>query len=344
MATASSVGDDDYYCSAVSDVDQAGDVSDRGATSEPVHSLHHAHDHTSEGAGKVSGQDVGDDGGKEGGVGGGGRGGVAVVRAPHLTHTEQSCCVNLSRCSRAHSHYCTPDPYSSLPGCETVVDASTPNPHPNWAVHDKYWAQRRRLFSRFDHGVMLDSEGWYSVTPEIIADHVASRVAELSAENRSLPFMNGEGQQYGSNPHGLLVGAAIGTGSCVKVDISGGGGGMVLLDAFAGCGGNSIAFGKLPSTFVSLVVCVDIDRNKLRNAAHNASLYGIPTDRLIFIECNTLRVLEGCYRHGRRVDPSESGYCREPDLGAAAVERVAGFLIGGEDLLPPHIDAVFMGK
>ncbi|XP_013413259.1 trimethylguanosine synthase [Lingula anatina] len=39
----------------------------------------------------------------------------------------------------------------------------------------KYWAQRYRLFSRFDDGVMLDREGWFSVTPEKIAEHIAER-------------------------------------------------------------------------------------------------------------------------------------------------------------------------
>ncbi|XP_065666874.1 trimethylguanosine synthase [Hydra vulgaris] len=39
----------------------------------------------------------------------------------------------------------------------------------------KYWAQRYRLFSRFDEGVKLDHEGWFSVTPEKIAEHIADR-------------------------------------------------------------------------------------------------------------------------------------------------------------------------
>ncbi|XP_059837122.1 trimethylguanosine synthase isoform X2 [Hypanus sabinus] len=42
----------------------------------------------------------------------------------------------------------------------------------------KYWAQRYRLFSRFDEGVKLDQEGWFSVTPEKIAEHIAKRVTE----------------------------------------------------------------------------------------------------------------------------------------------------------------------
>ncbi|CAJ1087222.1 trimethylguanosine synthase isoform X1 [Xyrichtys novacula] len=40
----------------------------------------------------------------------------------------------------------------------------------------KYWAQRYRLFSRFDEGIRLDREGWFSVTPEKIAEHIALRV------------------------------------------------------------------------------------------------------------------------------------------------------------------------
>ena len=39
----------------------------------------------------------------------------------------------------------------------------------------KYWAQRYRLFSKFDEGVKLDNEGWFSVTPEKIAEHIADK-------------------------------------------------------------------------------------------------------------------------------------------------------------------------
>lgn len=39
----------------------------------------------------------------------------------------------------------------------------------------KYYNQRRRLFSLYDEGVKLDTESWYSVTPEKIAEHIADR-------------------------------------------------------------------------------------------------------------------------------------------------------------------------
>ncbi|SCV71263.1 BQ2448_2851 [Microbotryum intermedium] len=39
----------------------------------------------------------------------------------------------------------------------------------------KYWFQRYRLFSLFDEGVQMDREGWFSVTPEKIAQQIAER-------------------------------------------------------------------------------------------------------------------------------------------------------------------------
>ncbi|KAF9970001.1 Trimethylguanosine synthase [Actinomortierella ambigua] len=41
----------------------------------------------------------------------------------------------------------------------------------------KYWHQRYRYFSLYDEGIRMDKEGWYSVTPEKIASHIAERCA-----------------------------------------------------------------------------------------------------------------------------------------------------------------------
>ncbi|XP_058725156.1 uncharacterized protein LOC131596510 isoform X3 [Vicia villosa] len=41
----------------------------------------------------------------------------------------------------------------------------------------KYWCQRYILFTRFDDGIKMDEEGWFSVTPEVIAHYQASRCA-----------------------------------------------------------------------------------------------------------------------------------------------------------------------
>ena len=39
----------------------------------------------------------------------------------------------------------------------------------------KYWLQRYSLFQRFDEGILMDEEGWYSATPEVIAAHHAAK-------------------------------------------------------------------------------------------------------------------------------------------------------------------------
>ncbi|KAF9231298.1 RNA cap guanine-N2 methyltransferase-domain-containing protein [Melanogaster broomeanus] len=39
----------------------------------------------------------------------------------------------------------------------------------------KYFSQRKRYFTLYDEGCLLDEEGWYSVTPELIADQIAER-------------------------------------------------------------------------------------------------------------------------------------------------------------------------
>lgn len=52
------------------------------------------------------------------------------------------------------------------------------SPHPamsDEAVVQKYWPQRYSLFSRFHEGIQMDPTGWFSVTPERIAKHIASR-------------------------------------------------------------------------------------------------------------------------------------------------------------------------
>ncbi|KAM1060784.1 hypothetical protein TB2_024911 [Malus domestica] len=40
---------------------------------------------------------------------------------------------------------------------------------------EKYWFQRYDLFSRYDEGIRMDEQGWYSVTPEQIAIGHAKR-------------------------------------------------------------------------------------------------------------------------------------------------------------------------
>ncbi|CAD7695930.1 unnamed protein product [Ostreobium quekettii] len=59
-------------------------------------------------------------------------------------------------------------PWVSLKSCEAAL-ARQAVPRRLF----KYWLQRYCLFSRYDEGVQMDSEGWYSATPEVVAAHQA---------------------------------------------------------------------------------------------------------------------------------------------------------------------------
>lgn len=39
----------------------------------------------------------------------------------------------------------------------------------------KYWYKRHILWSKYDAGILMDDEGWYSVTPEAVAAHIAAK-------------------------------------------------------------------------------------------------------------------------------------------------------------------------
>ncbi|XP_037950909.1 trimethylguanosine synthase [Teleopsis dalmanni] len=104
----------------------------------------------------------------------------------------------------------------------------------------KYWRNRFSLFSRFDEGIQLDRESWFSVTPEKVAIHTARRLA------------------------------------C-----------DVMIDAFCGCGGNTIQFART----CGKVYAFDIDPVKLKMAKHNATIYGV-ADKIEFILADFLQVCD----------------------------------------------------
>ncbi|ORX46121.1 S-adenosyl-L-methionine-dependent methyltransferase [Hesseltinella vesiculosa] len=97
----------------------------------------------------------------------------------------------------------------------------------------KYYRQRHSYFSKYNKGILMDREGWFSVTPESIAEHIAQRCR----------------------------------------------GDVVVIDAFCGCGGNTIQF----ALACKQVIAIDIDPVKLHCARHNAKIYGVE-DRIEFIQ------------------------------------------------------------
>ncbi|GFH44164.1 hypothetical protein CTEN210_00638 [Chaetoceros tenuissimus] len=168
------------------------------------------------------------------------------------------------------------------------------NPYDKQDVPDKYWAQRKRLFSKYDSGIELDNESWYSVTPEAIATHIAKRISRLGKK---------------------------------KTD-------LVVLDPFCGVGGNGIAF-SLHSD-ISLVVCVDVDKNKLKMAANNASKYGVDPSKILFIHDNACGVLQQYQDGALRKEKDNSSKMVES-------EEHCGYRIStGIDALPSTIDHIFL--
>lgn len=172
------------------------------------------------------------------------------------------------------------------------------NPHPKDQIPDKYWAQRKRLFSRFEQGIQLDQEGWYSVTPEAIAKHIAKRMVSSFA-----------------------TAAAKGSRR------------MIVLDAFCGVGGNSIALAARSE--VDLVIAVDTDHSRLEMTANNCRVYEIPREKVLLIHGDTCKVLEA-YSGGSLLVKThtndEQGSTRE----------LHGYKCGGLDLLPDRLDAIFL--
>lgn len=51
----------------------------------------------------------------------------------------------------------------------------------------KYWLQRYSLFSRFHEGILMDEEGWYSATPEVVAAHHASKCRYVIVQKPDRP-------------------------------------------------------------------------------------------------------------------------------------------------------------
>ncbi|KAG0264369.1 Trimethylguanosine synthase [Mortierella polycephala] len=69
--------------------------------------------------------------------------------------------------------------YDQLQSSESSISRRVNYTHGNQLPEDmrKYWHQRYRYFSQYDQGIKMDKEGWYSVTPEKIAAHIAERCA-----------------------------------------------------------------------------------------------------------------------------------------------------------------------
>lgn len=104
-------------------------------------------------------------------------------------------------------------------------------------IEEKFYNQRYYLFSLYDQGIQMDSESWYSVTPEELSIYIAKL-----CKNKT------------------------------------------VLDAFCGCGGNTIQFSKE----CSHVYSIDLDETKIKLSVNNTKVYNCP-DNITFINIDYLQ-------------------------------------------------------
>jgi len=205
------------------------------------------------------------------------------------------------------------------------------NPHKS--VPDKFWAQRKRLFSRYDQGIQIggeaDPEMWYSVTPESIADHVAERMVNMICKGQSRrsdanPSCGGEDNKETDT-------------SCGKP--------IVILDVFCGCGGNTIAFARLRNLLEKQgkimprvqVIAVDNNLPRLKMAANNAAIYEVDRDAIVFIHADAVEVLNH-YSKGASERKEDTSKQEEP----VKRNNLSGFALGGIESLPDNLEGIFL--
>ncbi|KAL2217661.1 RNA cap guanine-N2 methyltransferase-domain-containing protein [Thermoascus aurantiacus ATCC 26904] len=116
-----------------------------------------------------------------------------------------------------------------------------------WDIQN-YWAQRYKIFSKYDEGIWLTDDAWFGVTPEPVANKIAEHVANAAPAGRS-----------------------------------------ILVDAFAGAGGNTIAFAK--SGKWKRVYAIEKDPVVLQCAKHNAKIYGVQ-NKITWFEGDCFEILK----------------------------------------------------
>lgn len=92
---------------------------------------------------------------------------------------------------------------------KNLINQNTSRPKKNHL--QKYWKKRYYLFSKFDRGIKIDEESWYSVTPEPMAKHIAQRVFDTFGPSNVLDAFSGIG--------GNSIQFARKCGFCVASDI-----------------------------------------------------------------------------------------------------------------------------
>ena len=234
----------------------------------------------------------------------------------------------------------------------------------------------------------VSPEMWYSVTPESIANHIAERMAKIilyQKKSRRMAEMipcKEEDRDCCERREGVEVFAP--TNEVERSSLwQRKHHNIIILDLFCGCGGNSIAFARWNNSFKGKhdekslhehqqqqhddddgyfsghpprvkVIAVDNNLSRLKNAAHNASIYEVKRDDIVFVHADVVEVLHQYRKGALRVIGSNVNGCmtsrieaRSDDeipknIGHSRYGRCAGFALGGMELLPENIDGIFL--
>ncbi|KAJ0121284.1 RNA cap guanine-N2 methyltransferase [Diaporthe amygdali] len=144
----------------------------------------------------------------------------------------------------------------------------------------KYWYQRNTLWQYDDYDIRMTDAAWFGVTPEPIAVEIAN---ELAAKH----------DQRGHRP-------------------------SVIIDLFAGAGGNTIQFAL--SGHWDRVIAVEYDAATLACAQHNAEVYEV-SDYITFVHADCFDYLN---RLVNRPDTLDDALNVRPGQGEGGVALARG--------------------
>ncbi len=129
----------------------------------------------------------------------------------------------------------------------------------------RYWQQRHSIFTKYDEGIWMTDDAWFGVTPEPVAKYVSvCQILQYPAK---------------SSPVSKIA---------KHISSAARAGETVLIDTFAGAGGNVIAFARHGRW--QRICAIEKDPQLLRCARHNARIYGVE-DKIEWFEGDCFEVL-----------------------------------------------------
>ncbi|KAH7138189.1 RNA cap guanine-N2 methyltransferase-domain-containing protein [Dendryphion nanum] len=121
----------------------------------------------------------------------------------------------------------------------------------------KYWFQRYQIWQQYHRGIWMTEDAWFGVTPEPIANKIATHISESVPPEKT-----------------------------------------IIVDAFGGVGGNTIAFAREGRW--EQVFAIESDEKAITCAKHNAKIYGVE-NKIIWITGNCFDVISKRFRGNDKV-------------------------------------------